>query len=120
MIRGNAMRICEEEKSVKDQPLAGMEACNIHQLEMRIIYILVHKDISHCLKGSFRRVIPEVGLNRNSIIGEVSFIEMDNEVIRRIVNRELQVIRAVMRRAFLLKDDTSRLVLILSNYDSCP
>jgi hypothetical protein len=82
------LRIHGKEKYVKDQILADMEACSAHQLEMRITPIFIHENVSQCFERSFRSVMSEISLDENSVVGEASPIEMDNEIVERIINRK--------------------------------
>jgi hypothetical protein len=50
--------------------------------------------------------------------GDIRPIGMDNKVVEKIINREIQLIRTILKRVYLLEDDDSRLALILSNHDS--
>jgi c-di-AMP phosphodiesterase-like protein len=43
----------------------------------------------------------EYSLKLSLVVGEAFFIEMDNEIVEKIVNREFQMIRTVMKRDFL-------------------
>jgi hypothetical protein len=78
----------------------------------------MHKNVSQCLEASVLYIIPEIFFNENSTVGDVRLIRMDNEIVKRIVSRKFQVIRAALSHNCFLEDNGSRLALILFNYDS--